>query len=206
LFEVIEREAEWRWWHLSIEQRINCLIDQQTIKSPILQFLLNQIEHSGAKAVITDLSLTVGIPTYKCLISDLQNWHSRPTSVGWGCHSSKEIALSRAITEAAQSRVTIIAGSRDDIPLDAYAHGSANFSNSATTKFEKKRPIATFLDFETQPELAFTSTFAAEIQQVLDCLSNLGLNQAIFVNHTREEFNIPVVHIVVPGTHLPAPL
>ncbi|MBD2451886.1 YcaO-like family protein [Nostoc sp. FACHB-152] len=204
LFEVIEREAEWRWWQLLMEQRINCLVDIQTIKSPLLQSLLQQIQLAGAKAVITDLSSTVGIPTYKCLISDIENWYGRPTTAGWGCHSSKEIALARAITEAAQSRVTIIAGSRDDIHPESYALGSFKLPGSPTTKFSGKRPTATFIDFETQPELPPTSTFGEEIQQILDCLRNLGFDQAVFVNHTRVEFGFPVVHVVVPGTHLPS--
>lgn len=206
LFEVIEREAEWRWWHLPLEQRINCLVDSQSINSPLLQSLLNQVELAGAIAVITDLTLTVGIPTYKCSISDRENWYGRPTALGWGCHSSKEIALARAITEAAQSRVTIIAGSRDDINLDTYALGQVKLPGSPALNSSSKRAIATRIDFETQPELAFTSTFAAEIQQILDCLSAQGFNQAVFVNHTRPEFDIPVVHVVVPGMHLPKSL
>ncbi|AFZ26490.1 hypothetical protein Cylst_4400 [Cylindrospermum stagnale PCC 7417] len=206
LFEVIEREAEWRWWHLPLEQRINCLVDSQSINSPLLQSLLNQVQLAGATAVITDLTLTVGIPTYKCLISDRENWHHRPTALGWGCHSAKEIALARAITEAAQSRVTMIAGSRDDINLDTYALGQVKLPGSPALNSSSKRAIATRIDFETQPELALTSNFAAEIQQILNCLSAQGFNQAVFVNHTRSEFDIPVVHVVVPGMHLPTSL
>ncbi|MDZ8025332.1 MAG: YcaO-like family protein [Nostoc sp. DedQUE11] len=206
LFEVIEREAEWRWWRFPLEKRINCLVDSQTIQSPLLQSLLHQVKLAGATAVITDLTSTIGIPTYKCLISDSENWHGRPTAAGWGCHSSKEIALARAITEAAQSRVTVIAGSRDDIHPDSYALGRIRMPGSPAMKSSSKRPIATLIDFETQPELAFTPTFAEEIQQILDCLSNQGFNQAVFVNHTRPEYGIPVVHVIVPGMHLPSSL
>ena len=34
---------------------------------------------------------------------------------GAGCHPSRDIALLRALTEAAQARTTFIAGSRDDM-------------------------------------------------------------------------------------------
>ncbi len=37
-----------------------------------------------------------------------------------GCHPVREIALLRALTEAAQSRLTYIAGSRDDCFPAAY--------------------------------------------------------------------------------------
>ncbi|MET9451127.1 YcaO-like family protein [Streptomyces cinerochromogenes] len=35
---------------------------------------------------------------------------------GGGCHTSPAIALTRALTEAAQSRLAAIAGTRDDLP------------------------------------------------------------------------------------------
>ena len=41
---------------------------------------------------------------------------------GYGCHPAREVALSRALTEAAQSRLTHIAGSRDDKNKTAYAY------------------------------------------------------------------------------------
>ena len=39
---------------------------------------------------------------------------------GNGCHVNKQIALNRALTEAIQSRVTTIAGSRDDLVHTKY--------------------------------------------------------------------------------------
>jgi YcaO-like protein with predicted kinase domain len=204
LFEVIEREAEWRWWHLSLAQRIDCLVDNQTIKSSLLQSLLHQVELAGTTAVITNLTTTVGIPTYKCLISDNENWNGRVTAAGWGCHSSKEIALARAITEAAQSRVTVIAGSRDDISPETYAFGQVKLPSSATAKSRRKRPATNLLDFAAQPELCVTPTFEAEIQEILSCLKAQGFHQAVFVNLIRPELGIPVVHVVIPGTHIPS--
>jgi ribosomal protein S12 methylthiotransferase accessory factor len=35
--------------------------------------------------------------------------------LGWGAHLDENVAVSRAVTESAQSRLTTIAGSRDDI-------------------------------------------------------------------------------------------
>jgi len=43
------------------------------------------------------------------------------TSIGWGAHGDAAVALSRAVTEAAQSRLTAIVGSRDDLPR-VYEH------------------------------------------------------------------------------------
>ena len=39
---------------------------------------------------------------------------------GYGCHPAREVALLRALTEAAQVRLTVISGLRDDFRIDAY--------------------------------------------------------------------------------------
>lgn len=36
--------------------------------------------------------------------------------LGWGAHLDPGVAVSRAVTEAVQSRLTVIAGARDDLP------------------------------------------------------------------------------------------
>ncbi|MFF6980238.1 YcaO-like family protein [Streptomyces sp. NPDC008343] len=50
-------------------------------------------------------------------------WHEDLASIvacGSGAHSDPALAMSRAITEAVQSRLTQIVGARDDISPDAY--------------------------------------------------------------------------------------
>ena len=39
---------------------------------------------------------------------------------GAGCHPNRSIALARALTEAAQIRLTYISGNRDDLPSSDY--------------------------------------------------------------------------------------
>ena len=52
-------------------------------------------------------------------------WRSRAAQFadpeyGNGCHPAREVALLRALTEAAQARTTYISGTRDDFPVDAW--------------------------------------------------------------------------------------
>src|SRR5207245_7592275 len=62
-----------------------------------------------------DMTSDIGIPAYHCTISDPSALGGLEPVYGAGCHLSKEIALARALTEAAQCRLTFIAGSRDDV-------------------------------------------------------------------------------------------
>lgn len=60
------------------------------------------------------------IPSFEVLIKSKNPFDNQVIFKGNGCHLNKKIALNRAITEALQSRVTIIAGSRDDILNSKY--------------------------------------------------------------------------------------
>ena len=55
------------------------------------------------------------IPSFEVLIKTKKPFENQILFKGNGCHLDKKIALNRALTEAVQSRVTTIAGSRDDL-------------------------------------------------------------------------------------------
>ena len=64
----------------------------------------------------------IGIPSFRCHIYEAEDNpnDAQGTFFGAGCHPARSIALLRALTEAAQSRLTYISGSRDDIERRDY--------------------------------------------------------------------------------------
>lgn len=60
------------------------------------------------------------IPSFEVLIKSKSPFENQILFKGAGCHLNKQIALNRALTEAIQSRVTTIAGSRDDLVHTKY--------------------------------------------------------------------------------------
>ena len=60
---------------------------------------------------------------------------------GAGCHPRREVALCRALTEAAQARTTYIVGARDDLASELYEARSARAAREeARALFEGPRP------------------------------------------------------------------
>src|SRR5262252_7010570 len=102
-----------------------------------------------------------------------------PVSYGWGCHPDRAIAWSRAITEAAQSRLTGISGSRDDRTNAVYR------AEQALGSIEPFRKLIAdpgpFLDFESLPTFVTTSV-EDDIRLVLERLRASGRTQAIVVD------------------------
>jgi ribosomal protein S12 methylthiotransferase accessory factor len=87
--------------------------------------LLDRLAFHGGKVASYDLTWEAGVPVVlaELALPDLPYvWR------GSGCHPAREVALARALTEAAQSRLTYIAGARDDLVLLAGAPAKRDVS------------------------------------------------------------------------------
>jgi len=160
----------------------------------LLRCLLDQFAAAGTWVEIWDMTSEVGIPVYSCSIGDTNPFGSMRIFGGTGCHLSKEIALSRALTEAAQSRLTFIAGSRDDLFPDLYEPEDDDTGPPA------RRPA---IDFGTRRSPPLGATFADDLATSLRLLRAAGFRRVIAVDHTTPEFGIPVLKVVVPGAREP---
>ncbi len=123
--EVIERDAATLFALSSQDERQARRINLATVDAPACRELLAQFARAQVDVAVFDMTSDTELPTFRAIIADtdLNPERPRPLSTGTGCHPSREVALSRALTEAAQSRLTIIAGSRDDLPGERYTVG-----------------------------------------------------------------------------------
>jgi ribosomal protein S12 methylthiotransferase accessory factor len=138
------------------------------------------------------------IPTYRCVIADrIRDF--RPVSCsGVGTHGLASVAVIRAITEAAQSRATIIAGSRDDRYPSLYDAAFRDAASAGATG--PPPPACSFAEYVQ--ELTAPSP-AAECELVLGRLGNAGANRVVAVDLTRPELRLPVVRVAAEGFLLP---
>ncbi|KTC69814.1 hypothetical protein Lbir_1954 [Legionella birminghamensis] len=95
--------------------------------------LINKIS-SCLNLSITYKENNYRIPSFEVLIKSKKTFENQILFKGNGCHIDKTIALNRAITEAIQSRLTTIAGSRDDLINTKYYSGFSEFPNITNKK------------------------------------------------------------------------
>lgn len=194
LFEVVERDAEWHWDRLPAKAQHKTEVNPDSVNAPMLRRLLDQFADARISVRMWDMSSPeVGIPVYYCSIDDANPFGALRTFGGSGCHLSKDIALSRALTEAAQSRLTFIAGSRDDLFPGEYV--------AQDTMGARREPAN--LDFRARKSPTLGRTFDEDLSITLELLRGAGFVQVIAVDHTRAEFGVPVVSVVVPGMREP---
>ncbi len=116
LLELIERDSEARWRELDVERQALTSVDPESVRDEQCQMLLKRITATGVKLTLFDWTSDLGVPTYSCTLFEPDAYQGAVEAVsGSGSHLCPEVALLRALTEAAQVRACIISGSRDDI-------------------------------------------------------------------------------------------
>ncbi len=195
LCEVLERDSEWRFRALDKPGQRARLVDQDTIDEPGLCALLDQYAAAGVHVAIWDMTSALGVPAYRCGLLDGDDWRGLSRFYGAGCHPSRTVAMSRALTEAAQCRLTYISGARDDMLPSGY-HAIAH---NRDAKPAVDHPPGTW-DFHATTSIAPGATFAADCANVLDRLASEGFDHAVAVDLSRSEYDgIAVAKVVVPG-------
>ncbi|GAB2209210.1 YcaO-related McrA-glycine thioamidation protein [Roseibium sp. ROS1] len=151
--------------------------------------LVGRLKRAGLSIYVRNLTSTAGLATIDCTIveptaSGIPNAHG-----GCGTHPDARIALNRAITEAAQSRIACIQGGREDLPeiIKPRTPYDADELYGGTE----------FIDFDDVPSVQ-NARIDEDIRLILDRMPDYGLDQAVAFDLTRPDVGMPVVRVVVP--------
>lgn len=198
LSEVIERDATTLWHALGERERDDTLIDLASVDDEDCMHVLELFEAASVKVGVWDLTSDVGIPAFRCVVLDAQPGLGRPhlPGVGAGCHPCRAIALLRALTEAAQTRITLIAGARDDLGVAFYVRANDSGIHERTLQrldsTKAKRDFRSIVDWPSD-------SLDGDLQTLLAGLKRVGVEEAVAIELSKPEIGIPVVRVVVPG-------
>ena len=209
LCEVIERDQVSFW---SVEQDVlqansKRRVITRSIKDPVCRSLVEKCQAAGLDIFIWYITINIDIPVFMCTIVDRRNNTPYPQqSTGSGCHPIAAIALARAITEAAQSRVTHISGLREDLTWSRYR--DEFLCEAENTKIELAK-------MSSQPESVDLGVLCAAsrdvpvdmqslLKETLKRLAHAGLQNAIVVDLAENDI-FSVVFVCVPGLEYKSP-
>ena len=198
LAEVIERDALTLWKRRDDASRSSTIVDLDTVDDPTCRTLLERFRASGIEVMVWDATSDVGVPAFYCLLVGQQSEFADP-EFGSGCHPSRAIALSRALTEAAQARTTYIAGSRDDFLPDLYASATRERRLRDCRALLAAPPARAFQDVQEFN----AEDIGSDVDWMLGQLRRVGITQALVVDLTMPQYGLPVVRVVVPGLEGP---
>jgi ribosomal protein S12 methylthiotransferase accessory factor len=196
LFEVMERDA------LAMNQARDASqwIDNDTLPEPFRTYA-HTWRRLGVEMAVRHIPNDFELPCFEAVLSEAGSTDVNLAG-GSGLHCDRDVALSRAICEAAQSRLSLIHGGRDDI-----VHFYAKYTqmSSAQREAAEQRVTRGIFDRARAVELASIPhrpsdgrTLAAVLDDALDAVLRAGF-PAIY----RHTFCLPlaglqVVKVIVP--------
>lgn len=151
--------------------------------------LVAKLTRAGISVDLRDLTSTGGIATIDCAILERKSDGSGDAYGGCGCHPDARVALLRAITEAAQSRLAFIQGGREDLP-QIMRHQTV----SRREDLSSLGPMVSFNDLPTSEH----EYIDEDVELLLRRLPEYGISQVVAFDMTRPEVGIPVVRVVIP--------
>ncbi|RFM33481.1 YcaO-like family protein [Chitinophaga silvisoli] len=166
---------------------------------PAVKSLVSKIESAGFALYLRYTANVFGLPYFQAFIDEGEQV---PVAIsqGSGLHLSASVAAVRAITEAAQSRLSYIHGGRDDL-----TERSACFEKdqewNAVTQLRRRisDPAAGTICYSTIPDLAGMNN---NTQSVLDCLMKIladnGIEQVLKVALAPAHYPLKALRIIIP--------
>ncbi|WP_082367281.1 YcaO-like family protein [Ensifer adhaerens] len=199
LLERIERDAETLWRLLPLTARLRTCIDADLFDDPIINDMTSRIATAGLTLRLFDMTSDIGIPCLSAVIADAgirdakePRYHD--VTIGHGAHPDPRCAAIRAITEAAQSRLTYISGARDDVFPET---------------FTRRLPRETQQLFEASPCTRNPLAWAAGkgenalLAHVIEALMRAGISTVVAVPLLAEPLPFSVVKVFVPELENP---
>ncbi|WP_460450271.1 YcaO-like family protein [Alsobacter sp. SYSU BS001988] len=196
LYELVERDAVSLWRVRGGHSEPS--LDLAAIRDPGCRWLLERFAGAGVAVRLWDVTSDVGLPAYLCLAADMAATATDP-EIGAGCHPSPAVAMTRALTEAAQARTTWIAGARDDFAPALYEETARTNRRRASRLWMEGRADA---PPDARRDLS-TDSVARDLEVAVDRLACAGLGRVLYVDLTRADLGLPVVRAIAPGLESP---
>ncbi|MFD9302759.1 YcaO-like family protein [Streptomyces sp. NPDC060048] len=189
LCEVIERDAMTAAVAGGGEMGVR--VDPRTSGAPEAAELCALIERADVTLEVRYVPSPTGLPCFLAWVAS----HEYPAPMfGFGCHLDPGIALTRAVSEAAQARLAYISGARDDL-RDDFGHVDVGRLTSA--------PSGVGADIGSLvAEPVRHDSLLGDLEYVVRRSAAAFSHPPLVVDLTRDEIGVPVVKVVAPGSRV----
>ena len=201
LYELIERDAvsgAFRNFKLKVLKHWT-VIDPSSVDEPPLSDLIARVNRAGIRLLLIHIHYGMPIHTFWALLVNESSFS--PVSAlnyGYGTHLDPLVAACRAVTEAAQSRLTFIHGCREDL-LEKKSFRAVNVEDSrAFTFFRNLHADRNWSDFRDCGDEQIEDLVECH-DHVVSLVQKAGKGPVYRFDLERPEIGIPVVRLVAPS-------
>ncbi|WP_246659095.1 YcaO-like family protein [Rhizobium sp. FY34] len=201
LLERVERDALTLWQVMPMPRRYGARIDPDSLRAePELSTLLDLIAAADLELALFDITSDLQIACITAILAPKARSGPSPlrhveVTLGCGCALSPLVAASRAITEAAQSRMTFIAGARDDLLPQMFAQ---TVSDETLQAFDAPFSVA----LHTLPSLEAAEATEA-LERLVAHLAQKRITRLYAVDLAPDWLPVSVVKVIAPQLENP---
>ncbi|WP_030570393.1 YcaO-like family protein [Streptomyces aureocirculatus] len=187
LLEIVERDVLYRDGQAGGRQRT--LINPKTVDDSFGREVVDRLLAAGMSLETASVDGPYGLPV---CVAYLWAEDHPVVFAGGGCHYDPSIALTRALTEAAQSRLTAIAGTRDDLASDPGAFDTTPLRPATATALA---PWTEVSGSYPAPE----GGFANQVAEAARRITAVTGHEPVALNLSGATAPVPTVQVICPG-------
>jgi ribosomal protein S12 methylthiotransferase accessory factor len=187
LLELVERDAVGEWQRSPREARAASAVRPDSIPFDWFGAWRERFAALDGELKVYAIDSVIGTPVFMCVVGGVEEFGSRYRRFyGTAAHGDPETALFKALAEAIQSRLTLIAGVRDDILPSYFARDQARPEKPCDF------PVATrtWDEVEAQP---------CSAQAIAERLAAHGYKQIAVKRLGNGLYGVAVTKAFVPG-------
>lgn len=194
--EVLERDVQ-AFNYMKNKSR---LVNEKDLPHNVSE-LIDKIKNAGFDCYLRYTDNLFGLPYFQGYIAE-KNFVPIAISHGTGLHLSSSIAAVRALTEAAQSRLSYIHGGRDDL-IDRHKFFLTKPPEYEQKEIERMRESISdqenLISFAEIPDyINVSKDIHSVISFILNKLQRLNFNQVLRVELTPKSSELKVVKVIIP--------
>jgi len=166
-----------------------------------LDALVTQVHDAGLQLLLRFTPNPVGLAYFSCLVFDPLDDAPVRNNAGYGLHPVAEIAATRAICEAVQSRCSFIQGGREDLePVYAAAAERSESENKQHTQILRARYASKdrTTTFAAVPSIDHEGEVGSLLDEVLTRCRAAGFPRVLRYRYRSAPDPFSVVRVVVP--------
>ena len=196
LLELIERDI----WSFESVRSASKLVDPATLPDNVRQ-IVERAEKNGLQLKVRSVPNDYGLPFFAAFVFDPNKPSRKTFNGGWACDLSRDRAVVRAVTEAAQSRVAFIHGGRKLRASSANGSTLNADQREAIIVRQHMQGVSDSRDqtsFTMIPDFSLEGTLQETLDTVIGRLRRVVKAPIYRVVFTPEDSPLQVVRLVVP--------
>lgn len=192
LLELIERDI----WSFESVRSSSRLVDPASLPDNVRE-IVERAEQHGLQLKVRTVPNDYDLPFFAAFVFDWNNPSRRTFNGGWACDVNRDIALVRAVTEAAQSRVAFIHGGRR-VPASQLVDSASDEIRLVRQHMQGVSDARQNLSLTDIPDLEFADTLEQQLELVISRLRCVVKEPIYRVVLTSADSPLQVVRLVVP--------